>query len=493
MLLIELEPKDDRPAYLQIRDRIVELVDRGALEPGDRLPPSRILAETIGVHRSTVVRAYDEIRALGYLDSRPGSYTTVRRRARPPATLAGVTTAKNDPIVDWAAVARASTGDRHIRSLPAFPGPEETALIDFEQLTADPTLAPTNTLRSCLRQVMSDSGSGPLEYADPAGWPPLRSAIAARLRSHGVAVGDDEILVTNGAQGAIDLALRLLVRPGDAVAVEAPTYGMLHPLLALHGAKAVEIPMTDDGMDLDRLAEALERHSIRVVYTMPNFHNPTGITTDQHHRERLLKICERHRAPIIEDGFEEEMKYSGRAVLPVKSMDSGGIVLYIGTFSKVVFPGLRVGWIAAPHQAIVRLSAIQHASSLATASVAQATAERFCRRGDFELHLRRIHRIYRRRMQVMLDGLGRHLPSDIDWTRPVGGYTLWLTLPDPIEAEDNIVQALLDAGVRVAPGRPYYATPPRHAHLRLCIACVNEEDIKEGCHRLGRVLSDLGF
>jgi len=490
MLLIELDPQDDRPAYLQIRDCIVDLVDCGGLTPGDRLPPSRILAETVGVHRSTVVRAYDEIRALGYLDSRPGSYTTIRHRARPPATSSGAATVETDPILDWAAAARGSTGVRHLCSMQTSSGHNESELIDFDQLTADPTLAPIDTLRSCLRQVMSDSGSVALEYADPAGWPPLRSAIAARLRSHGVAVGDDEILVTNGAQGAIDLALRLLVRSGDTVAVEAPTYGMLHPLLSLHGAKALEIPMTDDGMDLDRLAEALECHSPRVVYTMPNFHNPTGITTDQHHRERLIDLCESQRTPILEDGFEEEMKYSGRAVLPLKSMDSGGIVLYVGTFSKVVFPGFRVGWIAAPHEAIERLSAIQHASNLAASTITQATAERFCRRGDFELHLRRIHRIYRRRMQVMHDKLDRHLPPDVDWTRPNGGYTLWLTLPDPVEAEEDIVGTLLDAGVRVAPGRPYYATPPRSAHLRLCIACVDEESIRKGCRRLGLVLHD---
>lgn len=491
MLLIELDPKDGRPAYLQIRDRIVEMVDLGALSPGDRLPPTRVLAETAGVHRSTVIRAYDEIRALGYLDSRPGSYTTVRHRARPPATSAGATAINSNPIVDWSAVAKASTGDRHIRSMSSLQRHDDSELIDFEQLTADPALAPTDTLRSCLRQVMSDSGSDALGYADPVGWPPLRSAIAARLQSHGVAVGEDEILVTNGAQGAIDLALRFLVRNGDTVAVEAPTYGMLHPLLALHGARTVEIPMTADGMDLDRLGDALERHSPRVVYSMPNFHNPTGITTDQRHRERLLGLCEHHRTPIIEDGFEEEMKYSGRAVLPVKSMDSGGIVLYVGTFSKVVFPGFRVGWIAAHLQAIERLSAIQHASNLATTSVAQATAERFCRRGDFELHLRRIHRIYRRRMQALLDGLDRHLPPTVRWTRPVGGYTAWLTLPSPVADELAICDRLDRAGVRAAPGCRFYATPPKHAHLRLSIACIDEKAIKEGSRRLGRVLSDL--
>jgi DNA-binding transcriptional MocR family regulator len=487
VLLIELDRRSPTPAYRQIRDRIVALVDDGTLGAGDRLPPTRVLAETVGVHRSTVVRAYDEIRALGYLDSRPGSYTTIRRRARPPATSIGAVP-EHEPIIDWAGAARLSTGGRHLRSIadPSSTGGDE--LIDLERLAADPALAPAESLRSCLRHVMTSFGSEVLDYADPAGWPPLRTAIAARLRSHGIAVADDELLVTNGAQGAIDLVLRLLVRPGDAVAVEAPTYGMLHPLLSLHGVRPVEIPMTDDGIDLDRLEHALVRDSPPLVYTMPNFHNPTGITTDQMHRERLLELCERHRTPILEDGFEEEMKYFGRAVLPVKSIDRHGIVLYVGTFSKVVFPGFRVGWIAASREAIVRLTAIQHASNLAATTVAQAAAERFCRRGEFELYLRRIHRVYRRRMQAMLDGLEHHMPSGVRWTRPVGGYTLWLTLAEPVEAEDHLVRELLEAGVRVAPGRAFFDEPPHLAHLRLCIACVDEKRIEEGCRRLGAVM-----
>lgn len=488
MLLIELDPHSERPAYLQIRDRVVELVDLGALSPGDRLPPTRVLAETVGVHRSTVVRAYDEIRALGYLESRSGSYTTVRRRARRPATSEMAAESDRDSIIDWAEAARASTGDRHLRAVGASPFAKGTEAIDFDRLTADPALAPMDEIRSCLRRVMSSSEDAALEYADPSGWPPLRTGIAARLRSHGVAVDDDEVLITNGAQGAIDLILRLLFRRGDAIVVEAPTYGTLHPLLELHGIRPLEVPMTDHGMDLHGLENLLDDHAPRLVYTMPNFHNPTGITTDQRHRERLLEVCEAHRIPILEDGFEEEMKYFGRAVLPIKSMDSGGIVLYVGTFSKVVFPGFRVGWIAAPREVIRRLAAVQHASNLASSTIAQAAADRFCRRGAFELYLRRIHRVYRCRMRAMLGGLERSLPPDIRWTRPVGGYTLWLTLTEPVEAEDEIVHSLLDAGVRVAPGRAFYANPPRRAHLRLCIACVDERSIEEGCEILGRIL-----
>lgn len=487
MLLFELDPESPIPAYLQIRNRIVALIDDGILRPGDRLPPSRELATSIGVHRSTVVRAFEEIHALGYLESRPGSYTTVRRRARPPGTAESGTPERG--LIDWEAtfprLTRIAGGPEQPWRSPA----SGSGLIDFERLAADPNLAPSDDLRHCLRGTLLDHGAETLDYSDPAGWGPLRETVSRRLRAHGVSVGSHEILITTGAQQALDLVLRLMTRTGDRVIVERPTYGMLHPLLRLHGVEPVEIAMRREGMDLDALEAALEGDPPKLVYTMPNFHNPTGVTTDQAHRERLLALSERHRVPVIEDGFEEEMKYFGKAVLPIKSMDSRGLVFYVGSFSKIVFPGLRLGWIAAHPAAIGQLVSIQHASCLSTNTLAQAAADRFSLGGGFEAYLRRIHRIYRRRMKTMIDALERHLPVDVEWTRPAGGYTLWLTLPNPVESEPGICDGLESAGVRVAPGRRFYATAPTHAHLRLSIACVDEAEIEEGCRRLGSALA----
>ncbi len=490
MLLLDLDPGSPLPAYLQIRDHIVALIDDGTLRPGDRLPPSREFAKSIGVHRSTVVRAFEEIHALGYLESRPGSYTTVRRRARPPATVEPRT--PDSALIDWASRFSRSTGGAMDSGQPWSSTLTDSRVINFERLAADPRLAPSDDLRRCLKRTLLDRGAETLDYADPAGWSPLRETVSRRLRAHGVSVGSDEILITNGAQQALDLVLRLMTRAGDRIIVEAPTYGMLHPLLSLHGIEPVEVPMRDGGMDLGALERTLDVETPKLLYTMPNFQNPTGVTTDQAHRERLLELCEIWGVPLVEDGFEEEMKYFGKAVLPIKSMDANGLVLYVGSFSKVVFPGLRIGWIAAPRAVVGRLASIQHATCLAANTLAQAAADRFSRGGDFEAYLRRIHRIYRRRMQTILEALGRRLPSGVEWTRPTGGYTLWLTLPHPAEAEAEICGKLNGAGVRVAPGRWFYASTPEHAHLRLSIACVDEGQIEEGVRRLGDALRAAG-
>jgi len=476
------------PAYLQIRDHIIAMIHDGALRPGDRLPPTRELASSTGVHRSTVVRAFEETRALGYLESRPGSYTTVRRRARPPE--AGGSGRGGPTLIDWVRN-EDSIGAGAESGRPRTQQRADSSAVDFEILAADPALAPTDDLRRCVSKTMITCGAEALDYADPAGWKPLRETISRRLRAHGVAVGCEEILITNGAQQALDLVLRLLARAGDRVVVEAPTYGMFHPLLRLHGIEPVEVAMKQDGMDLDALDDVLDGEAPSLLYTMPNFHNPTGVTTDQAHRERLLQLCEDHRVPIVEDGFEEEMKYFGRAVLPIKSMDALGLVFYVGSFSKVVFPGLRVGWIAAPSEVVDRLTAIQHTSCLGANTLAQAVADRFSRRGGFEIYLRKIHRVYRRRMQVMLAGLDRYLPAGIEWAKPMGGYTLWLTLPHPADAESMLCDDLRNAGVRVTGGRGFFATPPARAHLRLSIACVAEDRIEDGCRRLGSTLAKL--
>lgn len=499
MLPLVPDPRSPVPAYLQVRDRIVALVESGALQPGERLPPSRTLAIAAGLHRSTIVRAYEELRALGYLDSRPGGWTTVRRRARPVAGAAGMAgPAASDAgyAIDWDRASRPRA--KALAGHPALEGdaqPCPPGSVDFARLAADPALAPHDELRRCLKAVLARNRGAALDYAHPAGWPPLREAIARRLLAHGVSAASDGIVVTAGAQQALDVVLRLLTAPGDHVVVESPTYGMAHALLRLHGIRPLEVPMRDDGLDLDRLGRLLARRGgrasngrPRLLYTMPSFQNPTGITTGQAHRERLLALCEEHRLPLVEDGFEEEMKYLGRAVLPIKSLDARGSVLYVGTFSKVVFPGLRLGWIAAPPAAARRLVDLLHATSLATPTLAQAAVARFVAGGAYESYLRRAHGVYRRRLRALMQGLDEHLPPGCEWTRPEGGYTLWLKLPPGGGDEATQVERIARAGVRVAPGSRFCLRPPARPAVRLSVACVDDAMIAEGCRRLGCAL-----
>ena len=488
MLMMAVDRSGRVPVYRQIYERVARLIDDGTLSPGSHLPASRTLAGTLGVNRSTVVRAYQELWALGYLEARPGSYSTVRGRAK--AVTGGAS--NRGGLIDWgrASAPPVRQAYRELQRLARQPASGGARAVDFSTLAADRGLCPVDDVRRSFRHVLLTEGRSVLDYGEHAGYRPLRETIATRMRVHCVTVDADEILITNGSQHAIDLVLRLLGRPGAAVAAESPTYAFALPLFRLHDLAVREVAVRAEGMDLDELERCLERHRPALVYTMPNFQNPTGITTSQAHRERLLALCEAHRVPVLEDGFEEEMKYFGKCVLPLKSMDAGGIVIYAGTFSKVVFPGLRIGWIAAERECIERLLAISRFTTLSANTLAQAAVNRFCATGCYEDHLRRIHRAYRRRMSTLLQALKKHMPErGVSWTQPVGGYTLWLSLKGSTLDEGELDARLRQAGVIASRGSLFFSSAQRGVHFRISVANLGEDEIEEGCARLGRVLA----
>jgi DNA-binding transcriptional MocR family regulator len=350
---------------------------------------------------------------------------------------------------------------------------------------------PGSGQRWCLNQVLVNDGAEILRYGEYAGYKALREYIAHRLQIHGISISAGEVLITNGAQQAIDLVLNLLTVPGARVAIEIPTYANVIPLLQYHQNEIVEIPMGEEGLDLNHLKEVLQKNPPAFVYTIPNFHNPTGITTSQVHREALISLCEKYRVPVVEDGFEEEMKYFGKVVLPIKSMDKNQVVIYLGTFSKVLFPGIRIGWVAAEKECIRRLTAIKRFSDLSTSTVVQAAVAAFCKQGYYDLHVKRMHRIFRKRMQIALNALKENLPENVSWTKPDGGYTIWVKLARSYTSETAFKNLLVKHGVLVSPGEYYFHGSTPHKYFRLSIASLNEEEIQEGIIRLGKVLRGL--
>lgn len=488
-LLFDLVRGPRRPLWRQIVERIARLVDEGTLRPGERLPPTRSLARQLGVDRSTVCRAYEELWALGYVQGRQGGYTTVRARVR----TARATTRARAPQVDWGRLASPGARAAWERELVLATARPRPGVVDFASLAADPDLCPVDDFRRAVRCVLAEDGRRLLDYGDPAGFPPLRATLARRLRAHGIEVSADEVLVTQGAQHGLDLAVRLLCRPGDTVAVEVPTYGQMLALLRLADVRTLDVPLTESGLDLDVLERRLRRTRPKLLYTVPSFHNPTGTATGQAHRERLLALCESRGVPILEDGFEEDLKYFGRAALPIKSMDARGLVLYVGTLSKTVFPGLRLGWIAAETDCVRRLAALNRATSLSGNVVTQAAVERFLLAGRYDAYLRRLHATLRRRMVALLRGLAAHVPeSRLQWTRPTGGCTVWGRVAGAgPAAEAELVQQAEACGVAVTPGSGFFPGKADGLYVRLSIANAKLQDIEEGCRRLARALERL--
>ncbi len=490
MILLNVTRGGGTPIYGQIIRQIIDMIESGTLTSGKTLPSSRELAGKLEVNRSTIYRAYLELAALGYVESTPGSYTRVRERA----PVIKEVRADERGTVNWRQ--RSNRASRRIfdtfeRYAPESSISTSAEVINISQLDLDHRLFPLDDFRRCVSRVLVHEGAHALQYGERAGHEGLREVVAQRMRIHGITTSPEEILITNGAQQAIDLILRLLAAAGRTAVIEAPTYSNVIPLLRYHRLRIAGVPMREGGMDLGALERRLDRGNVAFVYTIPNFQNPTGITTGQEHRERLLALCERHGTPIIEDGFEEEMKYFGKVVLPIKSMDRNQMVLYVGTFSKVLFPGVRIGWITAERECIRRLIAIRRFTDLTGGTLVQAAVAEFCRLGYYDMHIRRMHRFFRRRMAVALRALEKNMPEGVTWTKPDGGYTIWVNLHHPIDGGKPINDLLVPYGVVVSPGDYYFHGAKRRSSFRISIASLNESEIEEGIERLGAALGAL--
>lgn len=485
-LLLTVDKESEIPLFKQIVDEIVALADAGTLKPGDRLPSSRGLADRIGVNRTTVYKAYQELWALGYTESTPGSYSVIRKRRK-------VVTDKEQPspsFIDWSrSVSQGfeSMWQAWTREAAVTTAQLRKTEVNFVNLSPDTRIFPAEDFRKCMNHVLAFQGPELLQYGDPQGYLPLRESIADRMRQHGVRVNAEEILITVGAQNGIELTIRLLADRDSTGAFEAPTYARALSLFRVQGIKPLAVPMTAHGMDIDVLETGIRTSRPSFIYTMPNFQNPTGITTEQSHRERLLKVCETHGIPLVEDGFEEEMKYFGKAVLPIKSMDRHGAVIYLGTFSKILFPGIRIGWIAADKECIARLTQLQRITLLSGSGVDQAALDRFCRIGLYDLHVKRMHREYKKRMQTALNVMNRVMPRELaQWHEPSGGYTIWVTLKKPAALEKELMTFLYNKGIAVSPGLLHYYDEPPGLCFRLSIAHMDEEAVETGFTKLAK-------
>lgn len=470
------------PKGRQIVTQIQQLIVQGSLSRGERLPSTRHLAEQLGVHRSTVAAAYQELWALGWVELRPGAHPRVRHRAA---------LAAKEPLPQadfpWGERLRA----RGTIPAPALPAPPEGG-ISFTDFGMDPRLMPLEGFERSLKAVWRRRGAQVMHYGDPQGQPGLRALLAERLGQHGIRATAEELLITLGAQQALDLVLRGLARPGDAVLVESPTYNQMLRLLELHGLRALPIPEGEGGPDFRALEDLIQAECPVLLYLMPSFQNPTGRCLDQGQREQLLAICEKWQLPILEDGFTEEMKYFGRPMLPLKSMDRNGVVIYAGTFSKVLFPGMRLGWLAAPRTCVGALTEIRRVGELCPPPLLQEALEDFIRKGHFNAHLARLHRCFRRRMGAAHTALRRELdPETVQWEAPSGGYLIWLKLlgfPADLDLENGLRQF----GVAVRDGQSFFPNPPPESRfLRLSISNLNEGEILEGIHRIGVGLREL--
>jgi GntR family transcriptional regulator/MocR family aminotransferase len=476
-IVVARQAEAGQPVYRQLAAHFRAEIEAGRLGPGDRLPTIRELARSAGVNRDTVALAYDALTKEGLIESTVGRGTFVRRRERtePVAPFEPVLSPVVDRLLDLE------------RSRVRYAAPAGTA--PLHALVPDPTLYPVEEFRRTLNRVLAESGSELLRYGAPQGDPSLRAVLAARLREAGVAVAADAIVLTQGASEGIGLALRLFAAPGDAVAVEEPTYHNVLGALAALGLRVAPVPMRDGAPDLAALERTLERSDVKLFYTMPTFHNPLGTSTGLAHRRALLALAAQAGKPIVEDAYEMDLRYAGKPVPPLAALDDRGLVVQLFSFSKSLFPGARVGSIAARGRALDALLPLKHATDLGGSPVMQAALARFVESGAYERHLARVRRTLLARRDVALETLAAEMPEGSTWTTPEGGLQLWVELPGAIDTAELLPDAVR-AGVLFAPGFQFrHDRRPSHG-LRLSLALADESEIRRGIAALGRVVRE---
>ena len=363
-------------------------------------------------------------------------------------------------------------------------------LVSFAEGTPDSGLFPTEAFRRVLNQVVRGEGATLLQYPPGgAGYPPLRAYLATYLLRFGVEARADDILVVNGSQQGFDLIARTFLDPGDVVAMEQPTYPRAIDVFRAAGAQLVPVPWDREGPSAEALDQVLARHRPKLFYCQPTAHNPTGLTMSPAAARRVLDAAARHHVPVVEDGFDGSLYYGDRRPLPLRALDRDGLVLYIGTFSKILFPGLRLGWLVAPGPVVERLRAAKQLADLGTSPLIQAAVHRFCERRLLDRHVVRIAREYDRRRTALLAALGRHMPEGVAWTEPRGGFSLLLTLPAGCEAAGLLVRALR-RGVGFTPGARFFLDGSGERTARLSFSSVPVRKIEDGVRRLAEAIAD---
>jgi GntR family transcriptional regulator/MocR family aminotransferase len=474
----------------------MRLAAEGVLPPGAKLPATRELARALGLSRTTVATAYDLLVAEGCARAHVGQGTFVAEPRPAARRVAGPGPAALPPApeIDWEAAL-----SRGMRRLAAERGGEgfetgaggDASVVSFVGASPDPLLFPTEPFRRALNRVVRREGGRLLQYHPVAGYPPLRRYLATWLVRHGLEVTPEEILVVSGSQQGLDLIARALLDPGDRVLVEQPTYPGAIQTFGAAQAHVVPVPVGPAGLRVERLDALIARHRPKLLYCQPSGHNPTGTSLGPAARRALVELAARWQLAIVEDGFGGPADAEG-GHLPLRALDRHGLVIHLGTFSKILFPGLRLGWLVAPRALLGPLTAVKQLADLSTSALLQAAVAEFAQGRRLERHARLVRVEYARRRAALLDALERHLGSTATWTVPdERGFSLLLSLPEGIDTGE-LLGAALARGVAYTPGHHFFSGGRGGHTLRLSFASLPAARIEEGVRRLAAVAREAG-
>ncbi|PLC48961.1 2-aminoadipate aminotransferase [Pollutimonas subterranea] len=368
---------------------------------------------------------------------------------------------------------------------------ERPEIISFAGGLPAPKGFPIDVMQAAFNRVLETKGETALQYGPTEGYAPLRAWVAEDLKRVGADVSPDEVLIVSGSQQALDMLGKLFIDPGSKVLVEAPSYLGALQSFSLFEPEYVAVPTDDGGLVPEGLTD--ERTAgARFIYVLPNFQNPTGLTLDLARRKALVERCAAAQVPIVEDDPYGDLRYAGEALPGLLGLGraAGATVIRLGTFSKVLAPGLRLGYIVAPKPIIAKLVQIKQATDLHTASLTQMAVYETVKDGFLTTHMPMVRDLYKEQCGYMLEAMDEHFPTTVSWTRPEGGMFIWVTLPEHIDGSKLLARAI-EQNVAFVPGAPFFAgSHPQTNTMRLSFVTVSEARIREGIAILGKLIKE---
>jgi DNA-binding transcriptional MocR family regulator len=466
--------------YERVAQRMVEQVNKGIYRPGERVPSVRRLSDQLDVSIATVIEAYRRLEDDGVLEARPQSGYYVRLRQWQPPAEPAVSCPPCTPTT-------VSNTDLAMRVLKSARRPD---LVHLSVAAPHADFTPTRRLNRIAAAISRRDDGAAHRYDFPPGLPALRQQIARRMLETGCDISPDDIVLTSGCQEAVMISLRAVAKPGDVIAVESPTYyGTLQSIESL-GMKALEIPTHPrNGVSLEALELALERHRVRACLLVPTYSNPLGSCMPDENKRRLVRLLAEYEIPLIEDDIYADLSFTSPRPRAAKSYDRKGLVMYCSSFSKTLSPGLRIGW-SAPGRWLKQVEHLKYVSTTAVATLPAMIVAEFLAHGGYDRYLRGVRPIYAQNAERMVQAIARFFPEGTRVAKPNGGVVLWVELPEKVDVLE-LHQRALERGVSIAPG-PLFSAKQKYQHfIRLSYALPWNERVEQALVTVGRLAQDM--
>ena len=477
---ITIDRESEEPIYKQLIRQIQMQIESGNLSAGTRLPASRTLAGKIDVSRISVVNAYAELRAEGYLSAHAGRGTFVSKDS----SVAARTSTSNGTGVD-----SNNLPDQSLRDLMRLA--RRQGVINFSHGAPPSEFFPIASLRDAVNTVIDRDGANALTYEVAEGFGPLRAAIRDYVSALGIRTRPSEILVTGGAQQGIDLVIQALVAEGQTIVTSNPTYIGVIDIARTRRINVHGIPMDEHGIRLDCLEHYLMENSPQLIYVMPSFQNPTGQVMPLHRRRQLINLAVKYNVPILEDAIYHEFRFEGESLPPLKALDEDNVVIHVSAFTKMLLPGMRIGYLIASGSQFERLVRVKQSADISTSGLNQRAIHLMMQRGVLSHQLERNNRELRRRRDAAISAAEEHFPPGTRWITPQGGLYLWAKLPKTGPTAAELFIAAVQNQVAFAIGNIFFLNGGGAYSMRLNYGLQTPENIETGFCRLGRAWRNL--